>query len=106
MTFISLYEDFGMKVDETPEGAKNLSATGMFLTEYELLLAQKNLVNPIAFLYTRFSEGKKLSRKELKKLQKKADYEREILSMGGKVEGLELDSEKSESEFFKSTVLF
>ncbi|KHN83428.1 ATP-binding cassette sub-family F member 1 [Toxocara canis] len=30
---------------------------------------------------------KKLSRKELKKLQKKAEYEREVLAMGGHVEG-------------------
>ncbi|MFH4975122.1 hypothetical protein AB6A40_001831 [Gnathostoma spinigerum] len=37
---------------------------------------------------------KKLSRKELKKLQKKAEYEREVLSMGGKIDGTEEKTEE------------
>lgn len=42
-------------------------------------------------------KDKKLSRKELKKLQKKAEYEREVLSMGGQVESKgEQNTEKKE----------
>uniref|UniRef100_A0A915B9J7 ABC transporter domain-containing protein n=1 Tax=Parascaris univalens TaxID=6257 RepID=A0A915B9J7_PARUN len=49
-------------------------------------MSDTEVVGTIASLKVN-GKDKKLSRKELKKLQKKAEYEREVLAMGGQVDG-------------------
>lgn len=43
-------------------------------------------------------KAKKLTRKELKRLQKKAEYEREVLSMGGSIDGKEESTNDTEKQ--------